>query len=128
MAGDNGFEILTLLNQRFDPMGAQTQARMTNRITGLIKTPGPATNFRETQDRVSLLDRLVTEYEERMGSSPLEQLACSTFTNLLDPITRRTFVERELLENYRAMRVLYGNLVAQDLSSTVSPIDLSSFA
>ena len=120
--GEEGFEILRLLNQRFDLLGAQTQARMINRITGLIRTPGAANTFKETQERVSLLDRFVNEYEERMGAEPSEEIVCSTFTNLLDPGTRKTFVEKEILENYHAMRLLYDNLVSQDLSSIVSPM------
>ena len=127
-AGDNGFEILSLLNQRFDPMRAQTQARMVNRITALIKTPGPASNFKETQERINLLDRFVQEYEERMGAEPDVNIVCSTFTNLLDAETRGTFVQRELLEDYHGMRVLYNNLVAQSLSASVSPMEIGALA
>ena len=65
-AKDNGFEIMRLLSQRFDPLGVQTKAKMLDRITGPIRSPGPAKSFKETQDRVALMDRHVSDYEERL--------------------------------------------------------------
>ena len=93
-AGENGFEIMRLLNQKYDPIGVQTQAKMHNRITNLINIPGPAKTFKETEDRVTLLDRYIQEYEERLGSKPNAEIVTSTFTNLVDPCTKARFVER----------------------------------
>ena len=66
--------MLRLLTQRYDPIGIQTQAKLINRITNLIQAPGPAKTFVETQDRVTLLDRFVKDYEEKLEKRPSNEV------------------------------------------------------
>ena len=123
-AGEHGFEMMRLLTQRYDPIGVQTQAKLVNRITNLINAPGPAKTFAETQDRITLLDRFVKDYEERLEKKPSPEIVSSTFTNLVDPSTKKTFVERAILDNYEAMRTLLNDLASQLLHQTASPMDI----
>ena len=123
-AGEHGFEMIRLLTQRYDPIGVQTQATLVNRITNLINAPGPAKTFAETQDRITLLDRFVKDYEERHEKKPSMEIVSSTFTNLVDPSTKKTLVERAILDNYDAMRTLLNDLASQLLHQSASPMDI----
>ena len=127
-AGENGFEMMRLLTQRYDPIGVQTQAKLLNRITNLIHTPGPAKTFQETEARVTLLDRFVKDYEERLEKAPSAEVVASTFTNIVDPGTKKVFIEKTILDDYDAMRSLLNDLASQLLHQTSSPMDLGQFA
>ena len=122
--GNNGFEIMRVLNKRFDPVGVQTRARMVNRITSMIRTPGPAHNFKETGARMELFDKTIMEYRKRLGSEPSADIVLSTFTNLLDPDTRGKFLDKGILEDYESMRTKYDEMIGQELSQVAVPMEL----
>ena len=79
-----------LINQRYDKIGEDTEALLTAEITKL--GAHQASNIRDLSDKLIAIEAAVEAYEQKLGKEPDKALLGSVLVSVLDPQTKREFV------------------------------------
>ena len=120
-----GFEMWRLLHQRYDRVSEETAALMTAAITKL--GAHQASNLQDLRGKLATLERVVENYVTKLQVEPDAVLLGSVLTTILDPQTRREFVNiGGILSKYDRIKEKIGEL-ASDCSGPKA-MDIGEFA
>ena len=104
-----GMEMFRLLHQKFDQVSSDAEGLLTAEITQL--SASPAKTLRELANKVTELEARAQAYRERLSKSPDDTLLGSVLTAILDPQTRREFVNTGgLIGRYEKMKSIIEEL------------------
>lgn len=128
-----GLEMYRLLHQRYDRISEDTEALLSAAITKL--GANQASNLHDLRDKLTILEKTVEQYSEKMGHEPPESLLGSVLTTILDAQTRREFVNiGGIIGKYERMKEKIGELAsdshgpkAMDIGA-VDPAEIPSIA
>ena len=117
-SSNGGFDAFRVMVTEIDPINHRTKAAMMEAITGMVRR-GASKTAKELKARLLDLGTMAKKYLQRTGEEPDVNLLASVLANLLDDKTRETFVNDNIMHDFKAMRIR--------ILQTATEADTSSF-
>ena len=117
-----GFEMFRVLSEKYDKVTADAESLL---LADIAKLGGKqCRDVRELDSKVTDLERAIDAFTERIGKAPDESLLGSILTAMLDPQTKREFINiGGMIGNFEKMKSNIAE-ISGDMQSSV-PMDTS---